>query len=315
MTPPEETLDPPVADRKAPRHVMPASRFRRAQRQHFAVGVLLPTALAVLLPWFVPAIRQHAAAGGLLWLVSWTLVGGFGVSVGLHRLFAHHAFSATPACRWLLGILGCMAVQGPVTYWVALHRMHHTYSDAPGDPHSPSPEAWAGTPSRLAAFCQGHIGWVWSHDLPKPQRYARDLQADPAVRWVDRHYPVWVLAGYVLPALAGGALLRSAEGLWVGLYWGGVLRVALGHHIVWAINSWCHAAGNRPHDTADRSTNVAALALLSFGESWHNNHHHQPTSARFGNGPRQPDPGFLFIRGLQRVGLATAVRQGATRLD
>lgn len=286
-------------------HVMPAAPFLPAQRRHFLLSVALPTAAMLALPWLLPVWPDaHSAAwAAALLLGMWFLVGGIGVSVGLHRHFSHRSFEAVPALRLLLGVLGAMAAQGSVVYWVSLHRMHHAASDRPGDSHSPRDAAWPGA-SRWRAAWQGHIGWVLGHDVPKPTRYARELIGDPQARLLGRLYPWCVAAGLVLPALLAGAALGGWQALLFGAYWGGIVRIALGHHIIWAINSWCHLAGRRPHDTADSSTNVAWLSLLSWGESWHNNHHAQPTQAQFGRNWREPDIGWWVLRLFVALGWA-----------
>lgn len=311
----ESSVPLAAAARRAPAaaptvHTMPAAPFKAAQRRHFLVAVAAPTLAAVLLPLVLPSAWSPWHSPGLalvLWGLMWFLVGGVGVSVGLHRCFSHRSFEPNNALRWGLGILGAMAAQGPAVYWVSLHRLHHAASDLPGDPHSPRTSARPGQSRWRAAFT-GHIGWVWSHDLPKPTRYARELLADPVVCRLTRAYGACVALGLLLPALAGAWLLQASHGLWAGAlfgaYWGGVVRIALGHHIIWAINSWCHLGGRRPHDTPDGSGNVAALALLSWGESWHNNHHAKPTAARFGQGPWQPDIGWWVVRAFVFMGWA-----------
>lgn len=288
-------------------HVMPAAPFLGAQRRHFLFAVALPTAGVFFLPLILP-VMQHAALALVLWLGMWFLVGGVGVSVGLHRHFSHRAFQAHPALRTALGVLGAMAAQGPLVYWVSLHRMHHAASDQPGDPHSPRASAWPGA-SRWWAALRGHMGWVMAHDVPKPTRYARELIGDPLVRRLNAAYPACVAAGLVVPALLAwvvlGADLPAWQALAFGAYWGGVVRIAAGHQVIWAINSWCHLHGARPHDTRDGSTNVALLSLLSWGESWHNNHHAAPVSAQFGRGWRQPDIGWWVVCAFIALGWAT----------
>lgn len=295
-------MNPPVV------HTLPAATFAAAQRRHFVLSVLLPTVGALALPGLVP-LPQHAGWAAALGLGMWFLVGGVGVSVGLHRHFAHRSFEAHPALRRVLAALGGMAAQGTVSYWVSLHRMHHAASDRPGDPHSPQPAAWPGTPARWAAAWRGHLGWVWRHDVPNPRRYARELLADELVRAADRRYPLWVALGLLLPGAVGALALGGWPGFTFGVYWGGVLRLVLGQHVIWAINSLCHLAGARPHETGDASRNVAWLALLSWGESWHNNHHAQPTRARFGRGWRQPDIGWWVVRAFVALGWARQPRQ------
>ncbi len=317
--PPLQPLDPQKAlpaassgqDRK---HLIPRRRFVRDQRRHFGFAVVLPTVFTLSGPLWLPGawLDWHWAALGLL---MWWLVGCWGVTVGLHRLYAHRSFSAPAAVRWLLGGLGSMAAQGSVVYWVALHRCHHTLSDQEGDPHSPSPSARPGQSARKA-FWQGHVGWAVSHDVPKPTRYAAELLADPVANSLAKHYWAWVWAGIALPAALGAVWVASSEasslavwqGALIGAWWGGPVRIALGHHVIWSINSVCHRYGSRPHATTDTSTNNAWLSLISWGESWHNNHHASATSARLGRGVLQPDIGWWCVKLLAALGLAKAIR-------
>ena len=293
------------------RNALPAHRFKTRQRSHFAVCVVLPTLLMLLVPLALPSPLPNGwlsleAIG--LWAVMWFLVGGVGVSVGLHRHFSHRAFAARPFLRGVMAAFGCMAGQGTVCYWVALHRSHHTHSDQPGDSHSPIPSAH-GLSSRWAAFVQGHIGWVWRHDVPSPTRYAADLIRDPLIVRVDRLYNWIVLSGIALPGFVGVAIWGGWSGFLVGAYWGGIVRIAVGHHIIWAINSVCHFAGHRPHETGDRSANVWWLGVLSFGESWHNNHHQAPTSASFKHHWWQLDIGWTSIQLAGRLGWASNIKE------
>ncbi len=293
-------------------HAMPAAPFLGAQRRHFLWAVVMPTAGTFLLPLILPVMQKPGWAASL-WLLMWFIVGGVGVSVGLHRHFSHRAFEARPALRAVLGVCGAMAAQGPAVYWVSLHRMHHAASDQPGDPHSPRTSAWPGA-SRWQAAWRGHVGWVLRHDVPKPTRYARELISDPLVRRLSSAYPLCVAAGLLLPAVVALAVLGREIGAWqalvFGAYWGGVVRMAVGHQVIWAINSWCHLRGSRPHATRESSTNVAVLSLISWGESWHNNHHAAPAEARFGVGWRQPDIGWWVVRLFVWLGWAR-LRQAA----
>ena len=141
-----------------------------------------------------------------------------------------------------------------------------------------------------------------------PSRYSADLIRDPRVAWVDRHYWWIVAAGIVIPGLVGVGIGGGYEGFVLGAYWGGIARIALGHNVIWSINSVCHATGRRPYETEDKSRNVSLLSLVSFGESWHNNHHEAPTRAKFAHHWWQPDIGWMLIKTLSALGLATNVK-------
>jgi stearoyl-CoA desaturase (delta-9 desaturase) len=284
--------------------VMSATKFRREQRRHFFLSFVLPT-LTTCAGLFVLPRGAFDWFAFVLWLSMWTLVGGFGVSVGFHRLFAHRSFTCSKPLRFLLGALGSMAGQGSVTYWTAVHRRHHSVSDLPGDLHSPSRGAHSSR-SALGAFFQGHVGWTYMHDVPKASRYAADLIRDPVATTLGPLYGPLVVAGIILPAMVG-VLHWGWQGLIYGAYWGGAVRIALGQQIIWSVNSVCHRFGRRPFDTPDHSTNVWWLALLSFGESWHNNHHQAPAVAQFGHNP-QVDLGWVFILLLRKLDKSVVLR-------
>jgi stearoyl-CoA desaturase (delta-9 desaturase) len=288
------------------RAVLPAARFRRQQYQHFVLCQALPMLLTLALPFALPE-GWHAWKWVVLMLGMWLLVGGFGVSVGMHRHFAHRAFSAPKWVRVALAIAGSMAAQGPVSYWVGIHRRHHTFSDEPGDPHSPH-QAANGARGPLSAFLHGHVMWAISHDVPMPTRYSADLIRDPVIASVDRRYWWIVGAGIVIPGIAGLAMHGGFEGFLLGAYWGGIVRIALGHHVIWAINSFCHAFGRRPYETTDKSRNFSLLSILSFGESWHNNHHESPTCAQFAHHWWQIDIGWSIIKLMRALRMAGNVK-------
>lgn len=298
-------LPVPEADLEA-RWVTAGARFKRAQVKHFLISVAAPTALTIAGLIWLPA-AAFGWFGAFLALAMWTLVGGLGVSVGYHRHFSHRSFNCSNRVRYMLGAFASMAGQGSVIYWTALHRRHHSFADRRGDPHTPSAAA-QGSTSSWRSFLQGHIGWTLGHDVPKVSRYARDLLGDPVATALSKHYRLWFAVGILFPAVIGFAYWGGWQGLVYGAFWGGVLRIALGHHIIWSINSVCHRVGSRPHQTPDNSTNVALLSLISFGESWHNNHHNSPTSARFGSG-WQFDLGWMFIRGLKLFDSMLVVRK------
>jgi len=238
---------------------------------------------------------------------------GFGVTVGFHRLITHRGFTARPWLRVGLAIAGSMAFQGEVIDWVAIHRRHHAFTDRPGDPHSPY-RYGTGVLGLARGLADAHTGWMFRNDPTPAARYAPDLLADPAMVRVARAFPVLCALSLTLPAVLGwvvGGDLRSA---WTAFLWAGLVRILLLQHVTWSINSLCHMIGSRPHTTRrfDRSTDLWPLALLSFGESWHNGHHSQPSCARHGIGPHQIDPSAGLIRIFERLGWATDVHWPAT---
>jgi stearoyl-CoA desaturase (delta-9 desaturase) len=187
---------------------------------------------------------------------------------------------------------------------VADHRRHHAFSDKEGDPHSP----WRyGT--TFWALCKGlwhaHVGWLFSlAGRAEPERYARDLVSDRGLRLIDRLFFVWLMLGILIPFGAGYALGGTLDAALTAALWGGPVRIFVLHHVTFSINSVCHFFGRRSFETEDESRNVFWLAPISFGESWHNNHHAFPRSAFHGMKRSELDPGRLLIRGLEKLGLA-----------
>jgi stearoyl-CoA desaturase (delta-9 desaturase) len=233
------------------------------------------------------------------------LATGLGVTVGFHRHFTHRSFKTRRSVRAVLAVLGSAAVEGPVISWVADHRKHHAFSDEPGDPHSPHVDHGGGFRGSLKGLAHAHLGWLFIHtQRGLKTRYAPDLLKDPIVRFVDRTFLLWVAVGLAVPFLLGWAIGGSIHSALTGLLWGGLVRMFVLHHVTYSINSLCHFFGRRPHDTGDQSRNLAWLAPLSFGESWHNNHHAFPTSARHGLERWQVDISAGVIWVLEKLGLA-----------
>jgi stearoyl-CoA desaturase (delta-9 desaturase) len=252
----------------------------------------------------------HSWQGLLRWsdvvifLVAYLLT-GLGVTVGFHRLFTHRSFKTGKVVRAALAILGSAAIEGPVTAWVADHRKHHDFSDQLGDPHSPHVEHGHGFRGELRGLFHAHMGWLFIHThRGAKERYARDLRADPLMMTIDRLFLVWALGGLALCFLAGWALGGSVHAGLTGLLWGGGVRMLVVHHVTYSINSICHFTGRRAFKTPDESRNVWWLAPFTFGESWHNNHHAFPTSARHGLKRWQFDISAYVIWTLEKLGLA-----------
>ena len=234
---------------------------------------------------------------------------GLGVTVGFHRLLTHRSFDTPGWFRGLLAVAGSLAMQGSVISWVAAHRRHHAFSDREGDPHSPHLEVGDNIPAILKGLWHAHVGWLFDDEKTDLQRWAPDMMKDPVMVRVDKAFPKIAIASFVLPAVLGFALTQSIWGGITAFLWGSLARIFLLHHVTWSINSICHFYGKRPFDTTDHSTNNWPLALISFGESWHNNHHAFPTSAVHGLKRGQIDISGLFIRGLEKVHLAKDVKQ------
>ncbi|WP_329386746.1 acyl-CoA desaturase [Streptomyces sp. NBC_01716] len=248
-------------------------------------------------------------------LVAMYFIGCHGITVGFHRYFTHGSFKAARPLRIVLAVAGSMAVEGPVVRWVADHRKHHKFSDAEGDPHSP----WRfgeTLPALLKGLWWAHIGWLFDEEQTSQQKYAPDLIRDPAIRRVSKQFLLWAFVSLALPPLIGGLVTMSWWGAFTAFFWGSLVRVALLHHVTWSINSICHAVGKRPFKSRDRSGNVWWLAVLSCGESWHNLHHADPTSARHGVLRGQIDSSARLIRWFEVFGWVHSVRwPDAGRLD
>jgi stearoyl-CoA desaturase (delta-9 desaturase) len=232
---------------------------------------------------------------------------GHGVTVGFHRYFTHRGFSARRWLRVVLAVAGSMAIQGSVIQWVADHRRHHRFSDKAGDPHSP----WRYGTNLVAlskGFFYSHVGWLFDWDKTSETRYAPELVADKDIRRVSRTFPLWVAVSMLLPPLVGGLWAWSWQGAVTAFFWGSLVRVGLLHHVTFAINSVCHIKGRRPFKTRDRSQNVWWLAILSFGESWHNFHHAEPTSARHGVRVLEIDSSAMLIKVMEKLRWVSDVR-------
>jgi stearoyl-CoA desaturase (delta-9 desaturase) len=245
----------------------------------------------------------------IVFAIVYTLT-GLGITVGFHRLLTHRAFKTKPWIKGTLAALGSAAIEGPVISWVADHRKHHAFADREGDPHSPHVDHGHGIKGALKGLWHAHVGWLFIHtQRGNKERYAPDLIKDPIIAYVNRTFLLWVFVGLLVPFLLGWAIGGSLMAGLTGLLWGGLVRMLVLHHVTYSINSLCHFFGRRDYDTDDESRNLLWLAPLSFGESWHNNHHAFPTSASHGLKPWQIDFSALVIRGLAAVGLAWDVQQ------
>ena len=259
------------------------------------------------------------SAMGLLWgvafhwvdlalFVGFYVVCAFGTTIGFHRYFTHRGFEARTPVRAALAILGCMTMQGPITQWVTDHRKHHALSDQPGDPHSPHVGHGDGALGALRGFVQAHVGWLFTNlGMEQGREYGKDLYDDPLIRLIDRAYLLWVVLTLGLPFAIGYWVGGTAGGL-EGLVWGGLVRIFAYQHATFSVNSICHMFGRKAYRSRDEARNNWLVALLVFGEGWHNNHHAFPASARHGLDRRQIDPSWWVIHGLEKLGLVWDVR-------
>ena len=250
------------------------------------------------------------------WGLGWTdialafvfyMISGLGITVGFHRYFTHAAFKTGRPLRIALAIAGTLAVEGPVITWVSDHRRHHAFSDKEGDPHSP----WrfgTSTGALMKGLFWAHLGWLFDTELTNKNKYAPDLVADKDISRISRLFPVIAGASVFAPAILGGLITWSWVGALTAFFWASLIRIALLHHVTWAINSICHTIGERPYASRDKSANFWPLALLSFGESWHNSHHADPTCARHGVRRGQLDISARVIWAFEKLGAASAVR-------
>jgi stearoyl-CoA desaturase (delta-9 desaturase) len=272
----------------------------------------------ILLLFVVVPFLAVAAAIPIMWGhgIGWTdvaiavvmyLVGGLGITVGFHRHFTHGSFKARRPLRVALAIMGTLAIEGPIIRWVSDHRRHHAFSDKEGDPHSPhrfGPGVW----NLTKGLFYSHMGWLFEASQAPAEKYAPDLLADRDIVKVSKNFPLIAAASLILPLVAGGLITMSWQGALTAFFWGGLVRICVLHHVTWSINSVCHTFGDQPFKSRDRSKNFWPLAALSFGESWHNLHHADPTCARHGVDPHQLDASARVIRWCEQLGWAYDVR-------
>ncbi len=251
----------------------------------------------LVLIWF--HIQAVAAFFTFTWtnlitaVVLYWIAGGLGISMGYHRLHTHRGFKTYKPLEYFLAICGTLTLEGGPIFWVATHRLHHQYSDETEDPHTP----------RVSGFW-AHMGWILfgdahHNDTARMGRYAPDLSKDPFYRWLTTYHWVPLTAlGFTLLAIGGWGLVN----------WAIFLRVVVGLHATWLVNSATHLWGRRRFTTKDDSRNSWWVALLTFGEGWHNNHHAHPTSARHGLAWYELDPTWIALKGLRAVGLVWDIR-------
>jgi len=247
-------------------------------------------------------IMFHVGAVAALFFFSWTgvltalflnwVATSLGIGVGYHRLLTHRGYKTPKWVEYFLTICATLALEGGPIFWVATHRIHHQHSDQDGDPHSPRDGKW-----------WAHVGWIlvgksMHHDTSTLARYVPDLAKDKFHVWITKyHYVPMIVLGMVLLAIGGFPLVL----------WGIFFRTVFGLHSTWLVNSATHSWGTRRFATRDLSTNSWWVALFSWGEGWHNNHHAHPVSARHGLRWYEIDANWYAIWTMKKLGLAKQV--------
>lgn len=248
------------------------------------------TTLAALL-WPVYAWFEGVTTSQLVFAFAYYLATGMGITVGYHRLIAHQTFKAHPIARALLILAGGAAWQGSALEWSMDHVRHHAYTDTDADPYN-----------RKRGFWYSHVGWlVRKRNLDRRERIPAFLARDKLVMFQHRHYvPLTVATSLVIPFLLGG---------WEGLLLAGAVRIVAVHHTTWLINSLAHSGNKRPYDTNVTAADSRLLAVLAFGEGWHNYHHAFPSDYRNGVGALAWDPSKWLIWALSRIGAARDLKR------
>jgi len=232
----------------------------------------------------------------LVAVLLWWISGSLGIGMGYHRLLTHRGYKTPKWVEYSLTVCATLALEGGPIFWVATHRIHHKFSDQDGDPHSPRDGKW-----------WSHMGWILTgksmhHDTTTLVRYVPDLDKD--------RFHVWITKYHYAPMIVLGLALLAAGGLPL-LLWGIFLRTVVGLHATWLVNSATHLWGSRRFATRDTSTNNWVVALLTFGEGWHNNHHAYPASARHGLKWYEVDVNWYGIRALKLLGLAKQIQHAS----
>ena len=288
----------------APAHAVPARLQVRMGREAtvgqginwLTMGVIVAFHLGALAALFFFSWTRLAVM-----LVLYVVAINVGIGMCYHRLLTHRGYQVPKWLEHAMAICATLALEGGPMFWVSTHRVHHQLSDQPGDPHTPREGGW-----------WAHTGWLlWGNALHAQtevlNRYSPDLARDRFYVWLSKYH--WI------PLTASGALLFGLGWLWGGpvnavgmLLWGAFMRVTLGLHSTWLVNSATHLWGTRRFETRDGSRNNWWVALVSGGEGWHNNHHAHPVSARHGLVWYEIDPNYLGILLLAKLGLARKIQ-------
>jgi fatty-acid desaturase len=253
----------------------------------------------VIVGWMV---LMHAGALAAPFFFTWQAVGvalalhwltcSIGICLCYHRMLTHRSFKLKTPSKFFVLLSAAISGEGSPIRWTMVHRIHHAQSDHPGDPHSPLEGKW-----------WSHILWMFMNqdkeiEQAANRQYVPDLLKDPLVMFFEKTYFFWILASAGVLYAVGGLPM---------LLWGLCVRMVFAYHSTWFVNSATHLWGYRNYETTDESRNLWWVAILSYGEGWHNNHHAHPRVARAGHRWWEFDPTWLVIKGLRGIGQATEV--------
>lgn len=251
--------------------------------------IIFMTFIHIAAPFAFLPINFSWTAVGLAVFLHW-LTGGVGITLGWHRLLSHRSFQTSKWLEYVLVFCGVLSLQGGPIWWVGLHRHHHLYSDQDADHHD-----------SCKGFWWSHMGWMF-YDVPAEKeisRFTKDIADDPFYQFLDRYFfPIQVVFAGLLFLIGGLPFL----------FWGVFMRLVLVYHTTWFVNSATHKFGYRTYESEDRSTNCWWVALLAYGEGWHNNHHTFQYSARHGLKWWEIDLTWMMIQVLQKLGLAWKIK-------
>ena len=271
---------------------MPIESLQKRQAREDGINQMTASVMVLFHLGAVAALFFFTWKAFALAVVLWWLSAGLGVGMGYHRLLTHRGYTTPKWLEYLLTVCATLALEGGPIFWVATHRIHHKYSDREGDPHSPRDGKW-----------WAHVGWIvmgksMHRDTSTLARYVPDLAKD--------RFHVWITSYHYVPMTLLAIVLFILGGL-PYLLWGIFLRTVVGLHATWLVNSATHSWGSRRFATRDRSTNSWWVALFTWGEGWHNNHHAHPVSARHGLKWYEVDFNWYGIWVLKKLGLARQV--------
>jgi sn-1 stearoyl-lipid 9-desaturase len=267
---------------------MTVTTSNQTRRPSWMIIVYMATIHLVALLAVFPQFFNWEAVG--VAFVFYWLTAGIGITLGFHRLVTHRSFETPKWLEYILVFCGTLACEGGPISWVGLHRIHHKYSDTPPDPHDSNRGFW-----------WSHMGWMLcdNHANAFVPQYTKDIADDPFYQFCEKYFiPIQVVLGLILFVIGG----------WPFVIWGIFVRLVVVFHVTWFVNSATHKFGYQSHESGDNSTNCWWVALVTFGEGWHNNHHAFQYSARHGLEWWEIDITWMTIQVLQFLGLAKNIK-------